>query len=192
MLDPIERFRATFTRAAEQAGDTDPTAATLATSDTAGQPSARIVLVKEYDAAGFRFYTNYRSRKADQLATNPRAALLFFWPQIGAQVRIEGPVERLQAAESDAYWAARPRPSQLGAWASEQSAALDSRETLIRRLESFEERFSGGTVPRPPHWGGYRLAPVLIEFWFNGEHRLHDRFEYRREADSWVENRLNP
>ena len=191
MNHPVDRFRSSSERAG--ASETiDATAASLATVDPKGRPSVRTVLVKWVDEEGFRFFTNYNSPKARDLATNPEAALLFFWPHIGEQVRIVGPSERLSAEDSDQYWESRPRQSQLGAWASDQSAELESREALLARLSSVETQYADQTVPRPPHWGGFILRPRQIEFWINGEHRLHDRFLYRATGDRWTKIRLNP
>lgn len=191
MNDPIERFRDSFDRAAA-VSDGDPTAATLATVDPAGRPSARIVLVKLFDKLGFRFFTNYNSPKARDLSANANAALLFFWPQIGEQVRVSGAAERLPSEASEQYWVSRPRASQLGAWASEQSQPLESRELLLGRLSAIEGKYLGSEVPRPPHWGGFLLQPSEIEFWISGDHRLHDRFLYRPDGNRWSYFRLNP
>jgi pyridoxamine 5'-phosphate oxidase len=151
-----------------------------------------MVLLKSVDVAGFVFFTNYESRKADELASNPRAALCFYWPTIGAQVRVEGGVERVTPAESDAYFATRPRESQLGAWASRQSRPLASPVALRAEFERTSARFAGQAVPRPPVWGGFRMRPQRIEFWHSGEHRLHDRVLYTREGEGWKVRRLFP
>ncbi|HEX6929923.1 MAG TPA: pyridoxamine 5'-phosphate oxidase [Gammaproteobacteria bacterium] len=188
--DPLALFAAWFDAARPQAIG-EPTAMTLATADAAGRPSARIVLLKEYGADGFVFFTNYDSRKSAELAANPYAALLFWWPSAGRQVRVEGRVERVSAAESDTYFATRPRRSKLGAWASDQSRILADRKTLDDRFTHFEQEFPD-TVPRPPHWGGYRVVPEAIEFWQNHPDRLHDRLRYRRSGKTWLKERLNP
>lgn len=189
-LDPIARFAALFEEA-KAVEPHDPTAMTLATVDERGRPSARTVLLKGADARGFTFYTNRESRKGKELAQTPYAALVIHWPKSERQVRVEGRVERVPDEESDAYFATRPRESQIGAWASEQSAPLASREALIARVKELEARFPGA-VPRPPHWGGYRVIPDRIELWFAGVGRLHDRFVYEREGDGWRMTRLNP
>ena len=170
----------------------EPEAVALATAGAGGAPSARMVLLKGHDDDGFVFYTNQRSRKADDLAANPRAALLFHWPALQRQVRAEGSVSPLDDDASDAYFATRARSSQLGAWASPQSAVLPDRAALDARLAEVTARFEGGAVPRPPHWGGYRLTPESVEFWQGRFHRLHDRLRYRREADGWRIERLAP
>jgi pyridoxamine 5'-phosphate oxidase len=174
--------------AAERA---DPTAPALATVGADGAPSVRMVLFKEADERGFTFFTNYESRKARDLGHERRAALCFFWPAIGVQVRAEGATERLTADESDAYFATRPRESQLGAWASRQSQPLASREELLARFAEAGRRFPD-RVPRPPHWGGYRLVPARIEFWRAGDHRLHERTEYERAGKAWMARLLSP
>jgi pyridoxamine 5'-phosphate oxidase len=189
--DPFARFGEVFARAAADA-PFDSTAAALATADAEGQPSVRIVLVRSFDEHGFLFYTNYRSRKAADLDVNPRAALCFYWPWIDEQVRIAGTVARVSAALSDNYFAQRPRGSQIGAWASEQSRPIEDRSVLERRYLEIERRYDGQPVPRPPHWGGYRLSPASIEFWKAGAYRLHDRWSYTRAADGWRVERLNP
>jgi pyridoxamine 5'-phosphate oxidase len=165
----------------------------LATADARGRPSARFVLVKEVDADGFWFYTNEQSAKGRDLAENPWAALCWHWPSVHAQFRVEGPVERASAARSDEYFALRPRISQVGAWASDQSRPLASREALIERVREVEREHAGGPVPRPPHWGGYRVVPQRIEHWVEGEFRLHDRHLYvAREDGGWDVTRLAP
>ncbi|HUD43884.1 MAG TPA: pyridoxamine 5'-phosphate oxidase [Dokdonella sp.] len=180
---------------AEQAGEPEPTAMTLATCDGDGRVSARIVLLKAVDAAGFRFFTNYESAKAQQLAAHPQAALCFHWKRLReqVQVRVEGRVQRLPEADSDAYFASRPRGSQIGAWASRQSQTLPDRAAFEARYAEAEARYSGAEVPRPPHWGGYVLAPDRIEFWFGAEYRLHDRDLYERSGDGqWSRRNLYP
>ena len=181
-------------REAADAGDPEPTAMTLATCDARGMPSARTVLLKARDERGFVFYTNYDSRKGAQLLANPQAALLFHWKTLrdGVQVRIEGTVEPVSLAEADAYFATRPRPSQLGAWASLQSATLPSREVFEARLAAFEKKFEAGEVPRPPHWSGYRVVPELFEFWYGADFRLHERVEYDRRDGGWSRRLLYP
>jgi pyridoxamine 5'-phosphate oxidase len=192
-LDPIAQFRAWFADA-EQTGLKNVNAMTLATADRAGRPSARIVLLKEIDARGFVFYTNYESRKAIELDDNPQAALLFYWLPLDRQVRVEGAVERVDAAESDAYFATRPLESRLGAIASPQSRVIASRDQLEQWVEA--ARASHGEAPaRPPQWGGYRVVPAMIELWQGQPSRLHDRVRYTRDpsaAGGWARDRLAP
>ena len=176
--DPVTQFAQWYERA-QAAVKPLPDAVALATATRSGQPSLRVVLLKSFDAHGFVFYTNYRSRKGRELARNPHATLLFYWGELARQVRIEGRVERMMARESDAYFATRPRGSQLAAWASPQSAVITGRGPLQRRVSAFARKYPDG-VPRPPHWGGYRLVPEAFEFWQGGEDRLHDRVLYRR------------
>lgn len=188
--NPLTEFQNAVERAARRQVDTAPVA--LATADAAGRPSVRMVLLRGADARGFVFHTNYTSRKARELEENPRAALCIHWHTLEEQIRIEGAVERLSDPESDAYFATRPRGSQLGAWVSRQSAVLPAREVLEEEYRATEKRFEGGPVPRPPFWGGYRLIPDQIEFWYGRPDRLHDRLLYRREGDGWTIHRLYP
>jgi pyridoxamine 5'-phosphate oxidase len=164
----------------------------LGTATKEGEPDARIVLLKSFDDRGFVFYTNYQSRKAKELSDNPRACLLFYWPQLWRQVRIEGTVEKVSDEESDKYFQSRPLGSKLGAWTSNQSEVIESREVLEARFAELQERFRDN-VPRPPHWGGYRVKPNAIEFWQGQENRLHDRLRYRLQKDgTWAIERLAP
>jgi pyridoxamine 5'-phosphate oxidase len=175
--------------------DPEPTAMTLATATPGGRVSARVVLLKACDARGFVFYTNTLSAKGRQLAANPQAALCFHWKQLrdGVQVRIEGAVERVSDAEADAYFATRPRGSQLGAWASLQSETLPARADFEHRVAAYDAQYAGVEVPRPPHWSGYRLVPDRIEFWYGAAYRLHDRHLHERDADGrWSERLLYP
>jgi pyridoxamine 5'-phosphate oxidase len=188
--NPITEFLSAIERAASRQIDTAPVA--LATADASGRPSTRMVLLRGVDERGFVFHTNYNSRKARELDENPRAALCVHWPAMEEQIRVEGRVERLADDESDAYFDARPRGSQLGAWASNQSAPLATREQLEEEYRATERRFEGQPVPRPPFWGGYRLIPERIEFWYGRPDRLHDRLLYVREAGSWTIARLYP
>jgi pyridoxamine 5'-phosphate oxidase len=189
--DPVERFEEWF-REAEKADVEVPEAMTLATADADGAPSARMVLLKGVDDEGFVFYSGYVSRKAAELERNPLAALVLYWRPLGRQVRVEGRVERVSEAESAAYFATRPRGSQLAAWASQQSQPLESREELERRYAELEREYEGREVPRPPHWGGFRLRPDTIEFWEHRENRLHDRIRYTRARAGWTAELLSP
>jgi pyridoxamine 5'-phosphate oxidase len=188
--DPITEFLNAVERAQAHQVDTAP--AVLATTDAERQPSARLVLLRGIDQRGFVFFTNYNSRKGRELEENPRAALCIHWSTLDEQIRIEGAVTRVSAEESDAYFAERPRGSQLGAWASQQSEILPSRETLEEQYREIERRFEGGPVDRPPFWGGYRLAPQRIEFWYGRPDRLHDRVLYVRAGGAWRIERLYP
>jgi len=178
--DPIHLFRQWYLEAVDS-DISDPAVMSLATAGKDGRPSARIVLLKDFNEAGFVFYTNYRSRKSIQINANPWAALVIHWHRLGHQVKIEGRVEKLPEEESDRYFATRPRGSQLGAWASEQSHPVQSRESLDEALINAEEEFRDMEVPRPPHWGGYRLIPDRIEFWVNRDDRMHDRILYEKK-----------
>lgn len=190
-VDPLAEFQAVFTRAGSNA-PFDHVAVTLATASPDALPSARIVLLRGADAIGLVFFTNYESRKAVELEANPRAAICCYWPWLDEQVRVEGRVERVTAAESDEYFASRERGSQLGAWASEQSRRVDSRAELEEKYRETDARFEGQSVPRPPHWGGYRLVPDRIEFWRAGTYRLHDRQVYINERGAWRREMLYP
>ena len=188
--DPFRQFALWFDEA-RAAGIREPNAMALASVDAGGQPSARIVLLKGVDARGFVFYTNYASRKARELAAGARAALLFFWAELERQVRIEGVVERVGGPESDAYFATRPRDSQLGAWASPQSSPIPDRAWLDASYAECAARYEG-RVPRPPHWGGMRVVPSRFEFWQSRASRLHDRLVWTRAGSAWTLGRLAP
>ena len=193
-MDPIEHFR-TLLSAAQAVDRTilpEPTAMTLATVGSDGQPSARLVLLKALDDRGFVFYTNLRSRKGRDLEANPRAALTFHWQPLEVQVRIEGRAERVSDAEADEYFATRPRGSQLGAWASDQSEELARAADLDARFAEAERRFAGREVPRPSHWSGYRVIPERIEFWRSRPSRLHERRLFLKQGERWRETLLYP
>lgn len=191
--NPIRQFERWFADAkATGMSEQDAVSMTLATADKDGRPSARIVLMKSFDEPGFVFYTNYDSRKGQDLAENARACLLFYWSPLWRQVRIEGAVEKVSEAESEEYFHSRPLGSKLGAWASDQSQPVESREQLEKQFEESNGKFADN-VPRPPHWGGYRLRPDVIEFWQGRENRLHDRLQYTLQKDGgWLIERLAP
>lgn len=189
--DILRRFDEAI-KAAGKAGEPEPTGMVLATCDGDGNLSTRTVLLKGVDKRGFVFYTNTLSIKGRQLRQFPRAAVTFLWKAAFCQVHAAGAIERVTEAEANAYFASRERESQIGAWASRQSEVLESRAVLEARVKSFEEKFSGGDVPRPPHWTGYRLVPEYVEFWHGRDHRLHDRFRYTRENGDWILQRLYP
>lgn len=189
--DPLSMFRH-WMQDALRAGLYEPNAMVVATVDATGTPAQRIVLLKRIDERGYVFFTNYSSRKGEELAANPRASLLFPWQQLERQVRVEGTVSRLSEAENDAYFATRPRGSQIGAWASPQSQVIPDRTTLDRRYDEVAERFGEGDIPRPQHWGGFCVEPEVVEFWQGRLGRMHDRLRYRRTADGWITERLAP
>lgn len=190
--DPLVLFADWYNEALD--GDLiEPTAMALGTVGEGGQPSVRMVLLKMFDHRGFVFFTNYRSRKANELDTHPRAAATLWWDKLERQVRIEGSVEKASEDDADTYFATRHPESRLSAWASLQSSEVESREVLERKMEQFREQFSEDEIPRPPHWGGYRIIPQMIEFWQGRAGRLHDRLAYTRQADgSWKRVRLSP
>jgi len=188
--DPLVQFEAWLRAARETAPQAE--AMTLATASSDGRPSARQVLLRGFDGRGFVFFTNRASRKATELARNPRAALVFHWYELGRQVRIEGTVKEVEESDSASYWATRPRPSQVAAWASPQSAPISGREALDLLYADADARFAEGDVPLPPFWGGYRVVPETIEFWQHRENRLHDRISFVRDGAGWRRERLAP
>ncbi len=190
--DPIKQFSQWLEEAKKNKSITEPTAVSLATATKEGIPSARMVLLKGLDHRGFVFYTNLTSRKSDELKQNPNAALCFYWMQLERQVRVEGKIERVSDGEADAYFAARPRDSQIGAWASKQSQILEDRNDLLQDVSSIMARFDGVKVPRPPFWSGWRVVPVRIEFWQQGNFRLHEREVFVRNGDNWAISSLYP
>ncbi|MBD2136661.1 pyridoxamine 5'-phosphate oxidase [Anabaena sp. FACHB-1237] len=190
--NPFKQFQTWFSQAVE-AQLTEPNAMTLATCTPDGQPAARMVLLKDVDEQGFVLFTNYNSHKGQELAINPQAALVFWWAELERQVRVVGTVEKISSAQSDSYFEVRPPKSRLGAWASNQSEVIPSREILEQQLKDFERKYENQEVPRPPHWGGYRVIPTKIEFWQGRSSRLHDRLLYTRLEDgSWKIERLSP
>ena len=190
--DPFEQFEQWYS-ATIDSGIPEPTAMCLATVDPGGQPWQRMVLLKTFDRRGFVFFTNYSSRKAEQIAENPQVSLLFPWQALGRQVKVTGKAEKISAAESLKYFVTRPRGSQIGAWASPQSQVIKSRALLDSMVDGMKQKFASGSIPLPPHWGGYRVSPKTIEFWQGRENRLHDRFIYRQISDDgWFIERLAP
>ena len=192
--DPIERFREVFALAEkiDRSIIPDPTAMSLATIEAREQPSVRIVLLKAFDERGFVFYTNYEGRKGRHLLAHPRAALCFYWAPLDVQVRVEGAVTKVSDDEANAYFATRARLSKIGAWASKQSEPIESPDALNERVREYEKKFEGKTVPRPPYWSGFRVAPERIEFWKGKPNRLHERHLYTRHGDSWKIETLYP
>ncbi|MBA3645672.1 MAG: pyridoxamine 5'-phosphate oxidase [Gemmatimonadaceae bacterium] len=192
--NPIDRFRELYVRAeaADRAGIPDPNAMALATVDAGYQPSLRIVLLKDFDERGFVFYTNYHGRKGRELLKTSKAALCFYWPPLGSQVRIEGAVTKVSDSEADAYFATRQRPSQIGAWASKQSETIQNEGDLERRVAEYDKEFAGKQVTRPPFWSGFRVSPDHIEFWEDRPNRLHQRHLYVRDGSSWNTHVLYP
>lgn len=191
--EPLRLFAAWFSDAT-RSEPADPTAMTLATVDADGLPNARMVLLKGFDERGFVFYTNLDSQKGRELDATPKAALVFHWKSLSRQVRLRGPIERVEDAAADEYFATRPRLAQIGAWASKQSAPLESRMAFEKAIAFYMAKFAVGAIPRPPHWSGFRLEPLLIEFWQDRPYRLHDRIEFRRGAagEPWSKTRLYP
>ena len=189
--DPILVFQE-WLKEAESSEINDPTAVALGTVGEDGMPAVRMVLLKGVDQRGFVFYTNFESRKGRHLLSRPMAALLFHWKSLRRQVRIEGQVHQVSDAEADTYFNSRPRDSRIGAWASDQSRPLKGRFELEKRVAEFGLKYAVGTIPRPPHWSGFRVEPRLIEFWKNGAFRLHDRLVYHRQGDGWRTERLYP
>ncbi len=190
--NPFAQFKEWFDEALS-ADILEPNAMTVATTTPEGKPSARMVLLKDFDARGFVFYTNYNSHKAQELAENPQAALVFWWAELQRQIRISGRVEKVSDEESDKYFYSRPFSSRLGAWASNQSGVIESREVLEQQLEELKEKYQDREIPRPPHWGGIRVIPAEIEFWQGRSSRLHDRLVYTKNYDdSWKIERLSP
>lgn len=189
--DPFELFAELYDRV-QKSDLEEPSAVTLATATPDGRPSVRVVLLKEFDERGFVFYTNLTSRKARELRSNPHAALCFYWEPVHHQVRVQGTVSQVADSEADAYFATRPRGSQIGAWASKQSSELPDRDVLAQRFKEYEKKFVGGEVPRPEFWSGFRLAPTRMEFWQRRENRLHERTEFVRQGEGWSVTYLYP
>ncbi len=192
LAQPFEQFREWFEEAKAHPGIEDATAMHLATADANGQPDSRMVLLKGWDETGFTFYTNMNSTKAAQLRTNPHAALCFFWQPVYRQIRIQGDAEQVSDAEADTYFASRPRGSQIGAWASQQSQPLENRAAMEALIAELETQYEGQDIPRPPHWSGWHIIPQKIEFWQGKEHRLHVRECFTRAADGWDFTLLQP
>lgn len=192
MKQPFAQFSDWLEAAKQTPAIAEPTAMTLATVDASGQPSARIVLLKAFDERGFVFYTNLESRKSNEMKQNTKVALCFHWMPLERQVRVEGIVECVSDAEADAYFASRPRGSQIGAWSSQQSATMENREHFLANITANEKKFEGKDVPRPPFWGGWRVVPHAVEFWQQGEFRLHERELYEKIASGWKKHHLYP
>lgn len=190
--NPIELFSQWFDEAKKALDITEPTAMTLATSTATGTPSSRVVLLKSFNEKGFVFFTNYESRKSREILANPQVALGFYWMPLDKQVRITGRAEKIDDQESDAYFATRERDRQIGAWTSKQSATLNTREQFDLELKATEARFAGKDIPRPPHWGGWRVAPEEIEFWIQAPHRWHERLLFTKSASGWDQSLLYP
>jgi pyridoxamine 5'-phosphate oxidase len=191
LADPLQQLQQWYVEAVQQK-EPHPDALTLATANKQGRPSARIVLLKDIDDKGVVIYTNYHSRKAQEMLENPFAALVFYWPGLYRQVRVEGRVEKVSAAESGKYFSSRPYDSQISAWISEQSQVIPDREYLLARHEKYQQKFPAGKVPCPEFWGGFRIIPDCIEFWIGQSHRLHDRFCYRKKGPQWEVSQLAP
>lgn len=189
--DPFKQFLSWYNDAV-QAGIKLPDAMTLATVTPQGRPSARMVLYKGMNDKGLRFYTNYQSKKGWELSQNAFAALVFYWSQLDRQIRVEGRVEKVSEGDSDEYWVSRPRESQIGGWASEQSTVVSNRDVLEKKFQELNLKYEGKNIPRPPHWGGFCLIPDRFEFWMAGPHRLHDRFSYEKKGQKWEISRLAP
>jgi pyridoxamine 5'-phosphate oxidase len=189
--EPLKRFLDLFERAHKEEKN-DPTAAALGTATMHGRPSVRIVLLKNVDIRGFVFFTNYQSRKATEMEANSQAAMTLFWPSMYVQVRVEGTLDRISPEESDEYFESRPHGHRLGAWSSDQSREIESAEDLAKKFEEVEQRFKDREVPRPAHWGGYRITPETIEFWFGRENRMHERELYTRAGNGWTVKLLQP
>jgi len=189
--DPFVEFEKWYGKRLKSAA-TNPGAFSLATSSRHGDVSVRIVLLKDFDRGGFVFFTNYNSKKGKQLSENNRAAMLFYWPELNRQVRVEGRVSKLTSEESEKYFSSRPRESRIGAWASEQSSEIAGRQELLDSFHRYREKFKGQNVPLPPHWGGFRITPLMFEFWQEGKFRLHDRIVYTPVPDGWGVSRLAP
>jgi pyridoxamine 5'-phosphate oxidase len=189
--NPMVKFREWYLKA-QECGLTEPTSVALATVDSQNRPACRIVLLKDYSEAGFTFFTNQKSQKGQHLQENPQAALCFHWMPLCRQVRARGGVIPISPSQADGYWKTRSRDSQIGAWASTQSESLESREILLEVFASFQEQYDGTEIPRPPHWSGYQLKPEILEFWEQGDHRLHHREEFSLHGQSWVSRLLFP
>ena len=189
-VNPMDQFKTWFKEVEDAGGVAEPNAMTVATLGTDGFPKSRIVLLKELDADGFVFYTNYTSEKGESIAYHPKVGISFFWPNLERQVIIKGAIEKISAARSDTYFNARPKDSQLGAWVSDQSSVIAGREVLENKMKALKATYEHKDIPRPEHWGGYIVKPISIEFWQGRPSRLHDRIRYRLEKDQWIKERL--